>query len=128
MSLPIPSRRVVLAGAAAFAAIPLAVRAEDVTAFQKVRVRALVGDLHLPQAAPARSTAVMVLGGSEGGLRYSTANARDLAQAGFPAFATAYFGMEGLPPYLEEIPLEYFFKDPYARGVMAGSIRLASML
>jgi dienelactone hydrolase len=51
--------------------------------------------------------AVLVFGGSEGGL--STApQAELLASRGFPALALAYFGEPGLPGALDHIPLEYF--------------------
>ena len=50
---------------------------------------------------------IIVLGGSEGG-----SNSEDVAALlsahGYAALALAYFGAEGLPPSLEEIPLEYF--------------------
>lgn len=48
---------------------------------------------------------IIVLGGSEGGLRESTAAL--LASSGFNTFVLAYFGMEGLPKELVKIPLEY---------------------
>ena len=52
---------------------------------------------------------MIILGGSEGGL--STEELAALfASHGYAALALAYFGMEGLPQMLEEIPLEYFKK------------------
>jgi len=47
---------------------------------------------------------IIVLGGSEGGLRESTAAL--LASRGYNALALAYFGLEGLPPELVNIPVE----------------------
>jgi dienelactone hydrolase len=75
----------------------------------QVRTLPLSLDYHAPAAeAPRRNVALLVLGGSEGGLRFSTGNARDLAAQGYPAVAVAYFGMPGLPSFLEEVPLETF--------------------
>lgn len=75
----------------------------------QVRQLPLSLDFHAPAAgAPRRNVAVLVLGGSEGGLRFSTGNARALAALGYPAAAIAYFGMPGLPPFLEEVPIETF--------------------
>ena len=59
-------------------------------------------------------TAVLMLGGSNGGYPYSNA-AQDLADAGYPTFGLAYFrdfaGRPAeLPRYLAGIPLEYFFR------------------
>ena len=60
--------------------------------------------LFLPANTPA--PAVMVLGGSEGG--YADDVAALLASHGFAALSLAYFGVDGLPSELGEIPLEYF--------------------
>jgi len=49
---------------------------------------------------------MIALGGVGGGLREGGAEA--LASEGFAALALAYFGVEGLPRELVEIPLEYF--------------------
>lgn len=65
------------------------------------------GKLFVPKGAKTRS-AILVVGGSDGG--YSTTKAQGLAMAGFVTFGLAYFGEEGLPKRLEEIPLEYFEK------------------
>jgi dienelactone hydrolase len=54
-----------------------------------------------------RHPAVMVLGGSDGGLGEPD-NAMLLASRGFTTTALAYFGMAGLPPTLQNIPVEYF--------------------
>ncbi|MFJ7935580.1 acyl-CoA thioesterase/bile acid-CoA:amino acid N-acyltransferase family protein [Sporosarcina sp. NPDC096371] len=51
---------------------------------------------------------VIVLGGSEGGLRES--NAALLASHGYNTFALAYFGIEDLPKELVNIPLDYIEK------------------
>jgi dienelactone hydrolase len=61
-----------------------------------------------------RKAAVLMLGGSGGGYPYADA-AADLAAAGHPTLALAYFSdrmgqPKGLPTALSEIPLEYMFK------------------
>ncbi len=53
-------------------------------------------------------SAVIVLGGSSGGIPES--RAKELAEEGFYALALAYFGAESLPKRLHRIPLEYFEK------------------
>lgn len=63
------------------------------------------GVLFMP-AASGRIPAVLVLGGSEGGL--PTLKAAWLASHGYAALALAYFRYEDLPARLEAIPLEYF--------------------
>jgi uncharacterized protein len=70
----------------------------------------LVGKFYRPGGdSPGSRPAVLVLGGSEGGLRGGMpAVARELAANGFAAFHLAYFGVPGLPDDLELIPMEYF--------------------
>jgi pimeloyl-ACP methyl ester carboxylesterase len=58
-------------------------------------------------ASSARSPAVLIFGGSEGGLTVGL-RAELLAAHGFPSLAIAYFGEPGLPPALASVPLEYF--------------------
>jgi len=53
--------------------------------------------------------AVIILGGSEGGLPAGSA-APLLASHGYATLALAYFGLPGLPRGLVNIPLEYFGK------------------
>lgn len=65
------------------------------------------GELFVPKGAMNRP-AVIVIGGSEGGILGASPIAGALAAAGFPALAVAYFGEPGLPQQLEEIPLETF--------------------
>lgn len=50
---------------------------------------------------------VIVLGGSEGGIGLPD-TALLLASHGFSAFSLTYFGANGLPPTLQNIPVEYF--------------------
>jgi dienelactone hydrolase len=83
---------------------------------QRVDVRAngLVGRFYVAAGASKR-TGVLMLTGSGGGYPEEAA-ARDLAQAGYPVFALAYFrDRDGNPPELEQkqlrnVPLEYIFK------------------
>ncbi len=72
---------------------------------QPVREGGLVGSLFLPGASAPRA-AVLALGGAGGGLSEGAAEA--FASEGFAALVLAYFGLEGLPRELVEIPLEYF--------------------
>jgi dienelactone hydrolase len=65
----------------------------------------LFGELFRP-ASPS-GAAVLVLGGSEGGLSTIDIAAR-LAARGHPALALAYFGETGLPTGVWRIKLEYF--------------------
>ena len=102
--------------------VPTAVSAEidgEVVAelkFDRLRVRSdvvveqvseagLVGILFRPLSTPAPG--VIVLGGSEGGIARAAELAAVLASHNFAALALAYFGMNGLPQCLLEIPLEY---------------------
>ncbi len=66
-----------------------------------------VGDYFAP-AGGARHPAVVVWGGSEGGLSPGRAWAALLASHGIPALALAYFDEPGLPCALSNVPLEYF--------------------
>jgi dienelactone hydrolase len=76
--------------------------------------RGLVGHFYAAVGASQR-TGVLMLGGSGGSYPDEVA-ARDLARAGFPVLALAYFrDREGNPPELEQkelrnVPLEYVFK------------------
>lgn len=65
----------------------------------------LVGVLYRP-AGNRPLPAVLMLGGSEGGLHED--NAALLAAHGYVVLALAYYGMPGLPQTLTSIPVEYF--------------------
>lgn len=58
---------------------------------------------------------IVLLGGSEGGKSWSgdldNKTRQDLLQRGYAILSLAYFGMEGVPPNLQSIPLEYFEKS-----------------
>jgi dienelactone hydrolase len=57
---------------------------------------------------PEKVPAILILGGSSGGIVRATDYASRLAEMGYAALAVAYFGVESLPSRLEETPLEYF--------------------
>jgi dienelactone hydrolase len=65
------------------------------------------GELFEPADTTAPRPAVLLFGGSEGGLTV-TDEAAALASHGYPTLALAYFGEPGLPATLTGIPLEYF--------------------
>ena len=58
--------------------------------------------------SPTARPAIMVLGGSEGGIQWAADTSELLARHGFVTLAVPYFKMPELPSQLEEIPLEYF--------------------
>ena len=80
----------------------------------EVRDGGLVGRFYAAEGA-SRRTGLLMLTGSGGGYP-DEASARDLAQAGYPVLALAYFRTRGGdPPELEQkelrnVPLEYIFK------------------
>jgi dienelactone hydrolase len=79
---------------------PFSVRRET------VRSSGFVGTFFSPSGA-GRKTAVLTLGGGEGGNRTQLLAAR-FAADGYPALALAYFQAPGLPHTLTNIRLEYF--------------------
>lgn len=69
----------------------------------------MVGNFFRPVDSQAPVPAVLVLGGSEGGLNAAvTKEARLIAQHGMAALQLAYFGIGNLPETLQLIPVEYF--------------------
>lgn len=82
---------------------------EQLRLAEGVRLVRVQGELHgflfLPTGDQPHP-AMLVLGGSEGGVNVE--NAAWLASHGYAAFALAYFRYENLPRDLEAIPLEYF--------------------
>ena len=72
-----------------------------------VRDRGLVGVAYYPPDGGQRP-AIIVLPGSQGGIPGPGAHAGGLASRGYVVLALAYFNAEGLPPLLQNIPLEYF--------------------
>ena len=72
-----------------------------------VRERGLAGAAYVPPGT-GRRPAVIVLPGSQGGLPGPASFAGGLASRGYVVLALGYFNVEGLPPLLQNIPLEYF--------------------
>ncbi len=64
----------------------------------------LVGALYLPEEKGPHPL-VIALGGFRGGANES--RSAKLSSCGFASLSLAYFGCAGLPPMLQEIPLEY---------------------
>jgi dienelactone hydrolase len=82
------------------------------TRVTSVRDRGLVGTLFEPPAH-RRRPALIVVGGSEGGIAYAQVQAAMFASHGYDVLALAYFDPTGslgggLPRELSLIPLEYF--------------------
>jgi hypothetical protein len=94
----------------------------------------LVADFFVPSDVNGRLPAVVVLGGSNGGLDPATARiAQSIAEHGYATLQLAYFNAPGLPKDLGLIPLEYFKTaiawlrnqpgvDPDHIGIVGGSI------
>jgi len=76
------------------------VRARD------VRCGGLIATFFVSEGSTPRG-AVVVLGGSEGGIGLAEELAALLASHDFAALAVAYFGVKGLPGRLVRIPVEY---------------------
>jgi len=88
---------------------PLVVGVTD----RELRVPAdgVYGRMFRPRDVSARKPALLVFGGSEGGLHPTVVlKAALLAAHGYPALALAYWKAPGLPQQLRHIPLEYFGK------------------
>ncbi|MDO6449859.1 acyl-CoA thioester hydrolase/BAAT C-terminal domain-containing protein [Oceanobacillus profundus] len=71
----------------------------------QVDEQGMIGSLYQP-TGPDSHPGVLILGGSDGGMRESAAAL--LASHGYAAFSLAYFGIEDVPEDLVNIPLEYF--------------------
>ncbi len=69
----------------------------------------IAANLYLPKVS-GKHPAVIVIGGSEGGIRLADRWGEPLAARGYAVLSLAYFGIGMLPAQLEEIPLEYFKK------------------
>ena len=74
---------------------------------EKVSTADLQAILIAPKSSKPSAT-VIVLSGSDGGYQSAATTAEKLAEHGIAALAVAYFGMDGVPATLNEIPLEYF--------------------
>jgi len=77
---------------------------EDIE-LQIIDENGLIGELFLPPSDEALPV-VIVLTGSNGGIQAGTAGM--IASHGLPAFALAYSGIGDLPPFVEDVSLEYF--------------------
>lgn len=108
-------KHIALALLATFIATPLAaspamaqiaVTSEPAPATEQIRRADLTADYFAADPAIASRGAVIVLGGSEGGLGGSRNLARRLAADGFNAIAVSYFGEAGQSPRLNEVPIE----------------------
>jgi dienelactone hydrolase len=76
---------------------------------ESLQANGLVGEFISPAPTAVRRPAILLLGGSEGGLPGSLL-AATLASHDYPVLGVAYFGEPGLPATLSRIPLEYFAK------------------
>ena len=78
---------------------------------KSIRESGLVGTLYDPET-PQKKAGIVLLSGSDGGIPGTNAIPEPfiehLVKKGFVVLALAYFGVEGLPAHLENIPLEYF--------------------
>ena len=72
-----------------------------------VRERGLAGMAFYPPGAGPHP-AMIVLPGSGGGVPMASSPAGGLASRGYVVLGLGYFNAEGLPPLLNNIPLEYF--------------------
>jgi poly(3-hydroxybutyrate) depolymerase len=100
-------RSLALGGALAAAVVLPPGRAQAQTAPPLTEIPVAQGQLLGTFVVPAgtgRHPAIVVLGGSEGGL--NAADARLFAAHGYAALALAYFGVDPLPKQLSAIPLE----------------------
>ncbi len=85
---------------------------------QTFQTQGLVGTFY-PSATPGeKAPAVLVISGSEGGIPEYITQHLYMPEANF--LALGYFGAENLPPFLEDIPLEYFIKAVEALRSMPG--------
>jgi dienelactone hydrolase len=99
--------RSLLLSSALLAVPALSPVAAQPVAVDTVRLQGLVAHLHRP-AISGRHPAVILVGGSGGGIGWQNYMAALLAQRGYVALAVGYFAMPGLPQELERIPLEPF--------------------
>lgn len=72
---------------------------------RNIREQGIVGSLFFPQTIK-KSPGVIVVPGSSGGIPENKSQL--LASHGYVVLALGYFGLEGLPEKLDNIPLEYF--------------------
>jgi uncharacterized protein len=88
--------------------VPDIVLAEPGPTGQRIVERGIFGNFY-PADGSGRRAAVLLVGGSEGGIGTGVrAQALDLQSAGFNVLALSYFGAPGQPKQLELVPLETF--------------------
>jgi uncharacterized protein len=73
-----------------------------------LREQGLYGEYYVPTGSTGPMPGLVLIGGSEGGLDVMSGMATSFAEEGFAVLALAYWGEQGLPTSLENIPLEYF--------------------
>jgi len=88
------------------AAVPPAAATASQAVPRAVSVDGFVGLFYPPAASGGRHPAMLVLGGSEGGLTGATVLGAPLAKVGYAVLGVAYFGAPGLPANLQDVPLE----------------------
>jgi len=106
---------ILLAGLSLLAAMPAAAQpaapqcsaADVATASEEVHTDGLVAQ-YIHPATPGRHPALLILGGSEGGTAGVRRLAAPFAAQGYAVLALTYFGAEGVPQNLDQVPLEYF--------------------
>ena len=81
--------------------------ADVVTAAEEVHADGLVAQ-YIHPTTPGRHPALLILGGSEGGTAGVRRLAAPCAAQGYAVLALSYFGADGVPQNLDQIPLEYF--------------------
>lgn len=72
-----------------------------------VREQGLYGEFYAPAGKTGLPTLIL-LGGSEGGLNYTSYLAASFTRQGYAVLALAYFAETGLPRSLSGVPVEYF--------------------
>lgn len=81
--------------------------ADVATVTQDIAQDGIVAQFIRPEG-PGPFPAILILGGSEGGTRGVRAMAAPFAAQGYAVLALSYFRADGLPPALDQIPLETF--------------------
>jgi dienelactone hydrolase len=112
--------------------VPAVQMAEPGPTGERIAEGGLLGNF-FPGRGEGRRPALLMLGGSEGGLGESTRRSALALQAeGFSVLQLSYHRAPGQPPHLERIPLEYFSTavswlqrrpevDPERIGIVGGS-------
>ena len=112
---------------------PALVMGDPVVQKKTINEDGIVADFFFCNEAMNQRSLIM-LGGAEGGKALSewTEKINTLVHQGYAVLVLAYFSLDGLPPALQSIPLEYFDKavdwvkkqplvDPNGVGIIAGS-------